>query len=224
MFGGMITWLCAAYDWLEDWQTLVSGMLAVGAALWTVFTLRQQINEQKAQTEAVAIRHRELLERKHRAARSQLPLTLSSICEYASNCIGFFMETEESLPPTIDPAVASLEKVVEYADADSADALIRLAGHYQVHNARLQPLEGSDSFLFKVERIYDAAVLYAYAERSFPYARGEEKFINSRPLSREEVDRALRIAVGFGTSVDLTPLLMMVKGRVEQNHQPAPAD
>jgi hypothetical protein len=69
------------HDWLADpsacwfeWQTLVSGILAVAAALWAGRLLSKQIR----QTEG----HRQdEIERRHTAARATLPLALAKVSD-----------------------------------------------------------------------------------------------------------------------------------------------
>jgi hypothetical protein len=64
--------LMLAERWLYDWQTLVSGLLALGAAWWATSSLREQI----AQTDQL---HWQDVERRHNAARVMLPLALAGI-------------------------------------------------------------------------------------------------------------------------------------------------
>ena len=59
-------------QWLYDWQTLISGFLAVGAAYWAGRLIQKQI----AQNDAL---QQEDLSRRHNAARAVLPLALSEI-------------------------------------------------------------------------------------------------------------------------------------------------
>lgn len=59
-------WFWTAYDWVYDWQTLVSALLALIAALATIAVMQVQIK-------AEAKRHREALKRKAMAARAQMP-------------------------------------------------------------------------------------------------------------------------------------------------------
>ena len=62
-------------QWLYDWQTLISGLLAVGAAYWAGRLIQKQI----AQNDDL---HRKELSRRHNAARAVLPLALSEISEF----------------------------------------------------------------------------------------------------------------------------------------------
>ena len=62
-------------QWLKDWQTLISGLLALGAAVWAGSLLRSQI----AQAGKL---HRKDIERSHNAARVALPMALSEVSQY----------------------------------------------------------------------------------------------------------------------------------------------
>ena len=63
--------------WLRDWQTLIAGLVALGAALATIEWMQKQIEE--TQWQADDRRRREL-----DAARAVLPLALSEISSYES--------------------------------------------------------------------------------------------------------------------------------------------
>ena len=62
-------------QWLYDWQTLLSGLLALGAALWAGSLIRSQI----AQADQF---HRNEVKRSHNAARVALPMALSEVSRY----------------------------------------------------------------------------------------------------------------------------------------------
>lgn len=64
----------AVGGWLRTWQTLISGLLALAAAIWAGRLLRRQI----AQTEA--FNRRQIADR-HKASRAVLSLALSAIDE-----------------------------------------------------------------------------------------------------------------------------------------------
>src|SRR5688572_15153227 len=61
-------------DWLNTWQTLFGGILAIAAAAFAI-----------GQTERHESRRRQS---RHAAARATLPLTLSGICDYATSVAG----------------------------------------------------------------------------------------------------------------------------------------
>lgn len=69
-----------AVVWLYHWQTLVSGMLALGAALWAGRLLSEQVRQADAFRKDEAVR-------RHDAARLTLPLTLATIHELVQGAV-----------------------------------------------------------------------------------------------------------------------------------------
>jgi hypothetical protein len=59
-------------QWIYDWQTLVTGVLALGAAYWASRQIGQQINQAEKF-------HQSEISRRHAAVRCVLPLALSEI-------------------------------------------------------------------------------------------------------------------------------------------------
>lgn len=59
-------------EWLYNWQTLLSGLLALGAAIWAGYLLRAQIS----QSEKL---HQKEMARRHIAAKLTMPLALSGM-------------------------------------------------------------------------------------------------------------------------------------------------
>ena len=83
-----------AGQWLYDWQTLLSGMLALGAA----FLAASQIRKQIAQTENF---HQSEINRRHAATRCVLPLALSGISNFLqamANSVAEEIECREPAP------------------------------------------------------------------------------------------------------------------------------
>lgn len=63
--------------WLDNWQTLIAGFLALSGAGLTI----SKISDQISQVDRIETKR---LLRDHQAVRATLPLTLSAICEWAS--------------------------------------------------------------------------------------------------------------------------------------------
>jgi ABC-type nickel/cobalt efflux system permease component RcnA len=72
--------ICWVVGVVDHWQTLVTGIIALVGAWWTVRGIRSQI-KQTIEFE------RDQHEREERAARSVLPMALSEIAQYAIDCI-----------------------------------------------------------------------------------------------------------------------------------------
>lgn len=68
-------WLADTSQCWFEWQGLLSGILAVGAAFVSIWFLKRQI----AQTSEL---HKNELERRHNSVRSVVPVALSAISEY----------------------------------------------------------------------------------------------------------------------------------------------
>lgn len=78
--------------WFE-WQGLLSGILAVGAAVVSILFLKRQI----AQTSDL---HKDELARRHNAVRSVVPVALSAISEYCNavvDCIATAVEDRQDV-------------------------------------------------------------------------------------------------------------------------------
>jgi hypothetical protein len=86
--------------WLHDWQTLISGFLALGAALWAGRLLQEQISQ------AEKFRQDEIKHR-HNGSRVVLPLALASInelCREVSNAIAHEIEVRQNFDAAFDEA------------------------------------------------------------------------------------------------------------------------
>ena len=93
-------------DWLTnpsqcwyEWQALVSGLLALGAAIWA----GRQINKQIRVSEKLAS---EQLKRQHNAARIALPLALSAIIDFCQQTAADILNTIDSLAAQADDDAA----------------------------------------------------------------------------------------------------------------------
>jgi hypothetical protein len=82
-------WATIAGRWLYDWQTLISGVLAISAAAVSVWMLHRQISQ------AEAFR-RDELSRRHAAARVALPISLAAVSSMVSEIVGNIAAAIES--------------------------------------------------------------------------------------------------------------------------------
>jgi hypothetical protein len=67
-------------DFVDHWQTLIAGLLALGGAWWTVHAIRAQVG----QAREVEVDRRA---REERAAKVVLSLALSELTQYAKYCL-----------------------------------------------------------------------------------------------------------------------------------------
>lgn len=203
-------------DWgafIDQWQTLISGVLAITAALIGAVLLYHQTRQ---------VREFELhrLGRRHAAARSTLPLVLSSIMEYAQTigrdlrrlflaAQGDHVQREAliawEVPPVPQGETAALAGVIEAASIDVGDAIADLIGNLQVQAGRLRRLH-ADVAAGTADRrhipkseieeyIQDIADIYARCELLFDYARREADMVQPFPLAEDKL-RALFL-MGF---------------------------
>ena len=190
-----VTHLPAAADrgFVYEYQTLITGLLAIGAAgvaAWIAHgqlrTARDQIavaREQIADQRALEERRRDS---QLRAARASLPMALSAICDFS---IAVVKQLEDAWPVSgvaaklivnevkfPDHALVSLEKIVSLAESglvvDQIELILRNA---QIVSARLRRFYGNESSSKSTvaSSMMRAVALHARAISLFPYSRGE---------------------------------------------------
>ena len=187
--------------WMEDWQTLVTGTMAVGAAVMTVLVIRKQIVQ--VYETADEERSRELL-----AARSMLPVTLSRICWYSEACASvlrpkYIADPDEVVEPVAfvapslpDDDLANLSRCIRYGDETLQRAVSKLLAQLQIQSSRLRSFaadmrpggtahQGGAVHEFLV----DAIELYARASGLFDFARQETNSA-SESVTLEEMQSA----------------------------------
>jgi hypothetical protein len=189
--------------WINRYQTLVTGLLAFVGAAATVWYLRRQIK----QVDDIEALQRS---RDNYAARSILPIALSSICEYAEDSIRALNEFDPeehdasrfSLPHLPPDLIEPLRECIRYSDQPQAKQIADLLNWLQVQNTRQRGLQ-SDLMRKSLNRIIshhdvdkaiiDAADLYVYASRLFDYGRRPEEGDKIKPTLRE-VTTALAVS------------------------------
>lgn len=200
---------------LYHYQTLVTGLLAVGAGIGAVWTGRGQIRAARDQIVAAHQQADSDRAARLRAARATLPTTLSSICEYAqatsqalysawpAAARRYRQDHDGSqvqhitvkVPGFPSELLKSLERVVETTDAeDVAERIESILREVQILSARTRPLENGENVSTDTLAafIIQAASIYARAETLFTYARRKTKGVNSADLW-ERVNAALTI-------------------------------
>ncbi len=138
-------------DWVafaDRWQTLISGGLAILAALIGAGFIYHQTRQARGFES-------DRLVRRHAATRSTLPLVLSSIMEYARTigrdlgrlylaAPGNHVEREAliawEIPPVPQGETTALAEVIEAASNEVAEVIADLLGRLQVQAGRLRGL------------------------------------------------------------------------------------
>ncbi|MGY4395285.1 hypothetical protein ACVWZA_000446 [Sphingomonas sp. UYAg733] len=207
-------------DWIsfaDHWQTLIAGILAILAALLGAGLVYHQTRQTRAIEE-------DRLQRRNAAARSTLPLVLSSIMNYARqvaagmrqlylSSVGNHIDRDQLLAwdiPTVPQGeTAALATVIEAAANDTADVIADLLGHLQVQSGRIREMQANAAAgtpgrrnILKTaleEYLLDVADLHARCELLLDYARREAETVQAKP-GAEDLLRALFL-MGFHETV-----------------------
>ena len=167
--------------WLNRYQTMVSGLLALSAAVVAYLAAKAQIS------------HAEGLEEKRRqaqeaAARARLALALDEVCDYATACMIHFKKHLQNakdsspiqLPHFPQRAVKPLQNCIRFADVVHARKIAELLLFLQAFKARINVGElWKTTVLY--DRIKDGAVLDVLAGELFAYARGMDEVWMKNP-------------------------------------------
>jgi hypothetical protein len=202
----------AVGHWIYDFQTLITGLLAVGAAFYAARFAQKQVNAANSQIEVareqIAVAKAQSDHERGarlRAARASLPTTLSSICEFAQEAgktlhaawpSAAKLYPEDHHSNSVQPVKAdlplfpyelleSLERIVELTDAeDVAERIESILREAQIFSARTRPLVAGTDINTDLLAIHiiQAAALYARAESLFTYARRKTPGVNSANL------------------------------------------
>lgn len=173
---------------INKWQTLISGLMAVGGAALAYIVARQQLM-QGNQLE------RNRRKRKFDAERTFLPVSLSRIIDYAEassasldKILGLIpservpreLSEEFQVPPFPKEVMPALREFIEYADDLDVSLLLNLTSWMQIHDARLRGAKRDISIdgvlvsrLNMEGYLCDAVILHAAASAVFRFARRE---------------------------------------------------
>jgi hypothetical protein len=174
-------------NWLERWQTLVAGGVAVVAAIGSIAAVNSQT---RTAEKAEASRHT----RKVASARVAIAAPLSVITELQRSLLREFsdylssnIESPAFLGVLSTPAVSNellsqLIPAIENSDSPASEDIAELVAELQVQVARLTPLrsnsiaQSSSGRLEQNIRAYafDALFLYARCQRLFYYVRRQD--------------------------------------------------
>lgn len=210
----------------ERWQTLVAGILALLGAWLTVIAIRRQIGQAEQLENQRNIRE-------GRAARAVLPLALSELTQYSTDCIKIFeycylanLNTTHQIPeglstPRIpDGILEQLQACARFGDDEVASKIWELLAWLQIQHSRLVTLirridgHNKKTMVLGVEVLnstLDSVELIVKCENLFPYSRG------TLPTNNQSFQNRLESA--FFTSagvvvVDYPVLLGLIKMRL----------
>jgi hypothetical protein len=221
------TWVCRI-DWLYDWQTLITGILAVSAAVYAAKISWSQLKASRDQIEVQREHDFRARAGRLRVARAALPQALSQICRYAEATIEPLKEVHATannlvertikygslspaeaatLFPTFPPdALAALTGVLEFVDDEAVgkmiESILREAQVFDSRNSTLLTDQGINGVYIEAI-IAQALSLYARAESLFLYARNQNATVDAAPLW----DRVFSVASRLRFTPEQWPIL-----------------
>ena len=188
-------------EWLDRWQTLITGILALIAAGVAAKIGQGQLAAAKGQINLQRELDARARQARLRAARAKLPLALSRVCSYASGIAKelqpfhgasdmdvVFNHLTAKRPAALDAfpdhPIAVLEAVIEFVEDEAvAQRIESILREAQVMDARLQQLDSDHVSKMWVESIMlQAASIYARAESLFYYARNQAQSVSQENL------------------------------------------
>jgi len=189
-------------SFLDKWQTLITGALAVFGAWLTVGAVREQIKSSEA------VEERRRLQEVY-AARAVLPASLSLLTEYAQSCMRLMEQLVDDgslcrrppgyLVPSIpSEALEAIRNCIRFADPARAKEMADLLHWLQIQNSRICALgfrsnDYPDASPYEIyRRILDAAELHARTSALFDYGRRLDEGDLQR-VGSKEIRTALRV-------------------------------
>ncbi|PZP09969.1 MAG: hypothetical protein DI607_12030 [Sphingomonas hengshuiensis] len=180
--------MCAECDvstwgqWLYDWQTLVSAVLALVAAGWTVRYLKRQIAGENVRHQELVQRDQKLWDRRSMRTKAYLPIALSDVCDYCEEAFIYLRHIRDSesgiqgnpvVPSRPAEALEQIRECIEYAEDRAARRLEDILREFQIARSRL---EGAPRPLREdmVDHHFDHVHLRMLVDSLFEYARGDK--------------------------------------------------
>ncbi len=192
--------------WAMQWQTLITGIIALIASVITVSIIRKQIKQSDKH-------YKDNIDRKHRAIKSGLCLAINEISSYSEDCFRvlceladhannfedesweiFIQSFDEPLPTFPTSSFDLLRDAIESSPIEDSKKLAKVISYGQVQKARFEDhldniLYGRKNrvILIDTTQVQDqmcyAAALYSACDWMFPYVRDERDHIGDFPTS-----------------------------------------
>lgn len=157
-----------------DWQTLISGGLAILAALATVIYLRRQIALQQEQVDLQRDQYRQENRQKVKTALIRVPHALVEIHSYLVGCFGAWKaENPDDRPAPPTDALTIIMDAAAYVDDESFDSFRHLVIASQTFETRIASPGRQRAHNTLSTMIVDLAELSYLANRLFRFARME---------------------------------------------------
>lgn len=190
---------------LFDFQTLITGVIALVVGFYTVRGLHEQIQEARRQ-------ENERIARSSFAARAVMPLALVDIHEYGEDCVklirslldnstdGVLVDAPKPLPkiPVFSPnAINALQGLLQHEATENRHGIALLISKLQIQRSRLAgqvlALESptviqSFGVMSLMARLFDTVEIIGLCGLAFPYARGEPDATMPLSVSLSEME------------------------------------
>lgn len=209
--------------WIDT--TLVTGAAAVAAAALSIREVRKQIRSSEIATQKqidhASMLHEHVRNSKRDAARSSLPLALSSICEYSEICTRMLagmlshMQSDRvprtfefpEFPRLPENAISAIKETIEFIEESDRKTFARLISRIQIQHSRIRGLPHESRATIGVSRvnleayIIDSAIVYAQASELFDFARYETDVVPDQ-ISDETLGSAFSVSQIYGSLKD----------------------
>lgn len=175
-------------QFLDRWQTLASGLLALAAALVTVFHLKRQIDLE---------RHRQNSERDKalKGARIRVPHALSPLSRYTKEAFIYWVANDpdhQPVPKFPHQAVEALMQIAVDVDDETFQSVRELVLWLQIFEARTNVLSAASrerSLNWREVFIQDLLRLNCLTNRLYDYGRGDVPVLPFAEPTREEMEK-----------------------------------
>lgn len=172
------------FDFLNKWQTLITGMLAVIAAYSTIQVMNKQILEEQT-------RYQDSIARRAVSTRATMLYALNDLCSYAEDCFDYIHDATLKFPDRPSLAITSFTNSLEVIEDKNLKPIYEMLSFFQVQEARLKRRHTeltSNRNAFEAS-ISDLITLNYYFIRVFEFARGEKNYISqNRPTYDDKIN------------------------------------
>lgn len=184
-------------SWIERWQTLLAGALALCGAIATVVIITRQIRTAEIHISVQERQYNEVRRGKYIGARAKLSMAISDMCRECDRTIGNLLNQHDLYRMELRISYSELDAIIEtieHADPTSARNLSIICSEIQVVKSRIERNRRSlnrYSPEFRTQ-LYDLCHLKAALESTFPFTRQEEDVLIIN-ITQEDIKRALRL-------------------------------
>lgn len=210
----------AASEFAYRWQTLIAAMLALGAAIWTIGVIKQQVKQQQ---KALDLQHDELNDlrlRKEVRAQAGLPDALVEIMDYSRDCLAELRSDEETvLPARPQAAMSVLKEAIEFAAKDQLPLFRDIINFFQVQNSRMSDYPARDDEQYSLQVQIDCVYLFSMAGNLLDYGRGGDAALPNTKFSNDDMRSGLRQMVGLRQFVGNQAQYNDLLGHIDLRHR-----